>query len=198
MPPRAPVCGGSWTRCGPAIRGHLAECPVDGREPDLIAAVDAFGVDGQESGGPELRPSMPLPRRVGKLVVHVLGSTVGLAGQPTCVDADDREEAVDPESHQDRYDDVDPPHVDHHFSCTSCTFPWAEAKHVGARAVVNCGLTVARPEARLETRAANLTIYQQDGREPETRTVEGAALRGHRTEDEASPQAPESLRPRPT
>jgi hypothetical protein len=25
-----------------------SECPVDGREPDLIATVDAFGVDGEE------------------------------------------------------------------------------------------------------------------------------------------------------
>jgi hypothetical protein len=66
---------------------------------------------------------MPLPRRAGELVVHVLGSTVGLAGQPTCLDANDPKEAVDPENHQDRYDDVDPPHVDHHFSCTLCTFP---------------------------------------------------------------------------
>jgi uncharacterized membrane protein len=74
--------------------------------------------------GPELRPSMPLPPRVGKLVVHVLGSTVGLVGQPTCLDADDSKETVDPESHQDRYDDVGPPHVDHHFSCTSCAFPY--------------------------------------------------------------------------
>jgi MFS transporter, PHS family, inorganic phosphate transporter len=61
------------------------------------------------------QPSMPPFRRVGKLAVHVLGSTVGLAGQKTFLDADPRKEAVDPESKQDRHHDVDPPHADHHF-----------------------------------------------------------------------------------
>jgi hypothetical protein len=46
--------------------------------------------------GAELRPSVPLPRRIGKVVVHVLGCPVGLAGQRTCPEAGQRKEAVDP------------------------------------------------------------------------------------------------------
>jgi hypothetical protein len=43
----------------------------------------------------------------------------------------------------------------------------------------SAGLTArARPEARPETRAANLTVNHEDGREPKTRTIKDAALRG--------------------
>jgi hypothetical protein len=59
---------------------------------------------------------MPTSLGISELVVHVLGSAVGLAGKPTCMEADQGSEAVDPETHQDHYDDIHPPHVDHHFS----------------------------------------------------------------------------------
>jgi hypothetical protein len=88
---------------------------------------------------------MPLPRRVGKLVVHVLGPTVGLAGQKTFLDADNPKEAVDPESEQDWHHNVDPPHVDHHFSRNILHLPYGQNLNpLGARAAVNCGLTVGR------------------------------------------------------
>jgi hypothetical protein len=51
---------------------------------------------------------MPPLHGVAILVVHVLGSTVGLAGQKTFLDADPQKKAVDRESHQDGYNDVDP------------------------------------------------------------------------------------------
>jgi hypothetical protein len=59
---------------------------------------------------------MPTSLGITVLVVQVLGSTVGLAGKPTCVEAGPGNEAVDREKKQERYDDIHPPHVDHHFS----------------------------------------------------------------------------------
>jgi hypothetical protein len=61
---------------------------------------------------------MPTSLGISELVVQVLGSTVGLAGKPARMEADQGSEAVDPESQQGHYDDIHPPHVDHHFSVT--------------------------------------------------------------------------------
>jgi hypothetical protein len=66
---------------------------------------------------------MPALLRVTVLVIQVLGSTVGLAGKPTFVEADQGSEAVDPEKKQDHYDDVHPPHLDHHFSVSVFACP---------------------------------------------------------------------------
>ena len=70
-----------------------------------------------------LRPSMPAALVITVLVVQVLGSTVGLVGKPVCVEAGPASEAVDRRKKQDRYDDVHPPHVDHHFSVTILACP---------------------------------------------------------------------------
>ena len=68
--------------------------------------------------GEQLRPSMPALLGITVLVIQVLGSTVGLAGKPMGIEADQGSEAVDPESEQENDDDVHPPHVHHHFSVT--------------------------------------------------------------------------------
>jgi hypothetical protein len=66
---------------------------------------------------------MPTSLVITVLVVQVLGSTVGLAAKPTCVEAGQGSEAVDPGNEQEHYDDVHPPHVDHHFSVTILACP---------------------------------------------------------------------------
>jgi hypothetical protein len=58
---------------------------------------------------------MPTSLGITVLVVQVLGSTVGLAGKPTCVEAGPANKAVDREKKQEGYDDVHPPHADHHL-----------------------------------------------------------------------------------
>jgi hypothetical protein len=73
---------------------------------------------------------MPTSLVITVLVVHVLGSTVGLAGKPACVEADQGNEAVDPEEKQERYDDVHPPHADHHLPVSIPAAPRAEAETV--------------------------------------------------------------------
>jgi hypothetical protein len=71
----------------------------------------------------ELRPSMPTSLVITVLVVQVLGSTVGLVAKPMGMEADQGSEAVDREKKQDHYDDVHPPHVDHHFSVSIFACP---------------------------------------------------------------------------
>jgi len=89
-----------------ALRATL-ESDLPGKDPAPIRRTG-------EKRSPGLRPWRTiLPR---KLVVHVLGCTVSLPGQKAFLDAGPRDEAVDRESEQDRHHDVDPPHVDHHFS----------------------------------------------------------------------------------
>jgi hypothetical protein len=68
-------------------------------------------------------PALPWITVLVVQVVQVLGSTVGLAAKPTCVEADQGSEAVDPEKKQDHYDDVHPPHADHHFSVSVFACP---------------------------------------------------------------------------
>src|SRR6202012_992082 len=60
-------------------------------------------------------PGWPVPPAV--VVVHTLSRPVGFPGQEALVDAGPGDKAVDGESEQDRHHDVDPPHLDHHFSC---------------------------------------------------------------------------------
>jgi hypothetical protein len=106
------------------VAGAMAQAPpwtliFPGKDPPPIRRTGG-------KRGPELRPSMPLLGRVRKLVVHVLGPTVGLAGQKTFLDADNPKEAVDPESEQDWHHNVDPPHVDHHFSRNILHLPYGQ------------------------------------------------------------------------
>jgi hypothetical protein len=75
------------------------------------------------AGRAELGPSMPSMRAIAVLAVQVLGSTVGLVGKPVRMEADHGSEAVDPENKQEHYDDVYPPHFDHHFSVTISACP---------------------------------------------------------------------------
>jgi hypothetical protein len=71
---------------------------------------------------------MPASLGIRELVVHVLGSAVGLAAEPTGMEAGQGSEAVDPGNEQEHYDDVHPPHVDHHFSVTIPPARRAEAE----------------------------------------------------------------------
>jgi hypothetical protein len=73
---------------------------------------------------------MPTSLVITVLVVQVLGSTVGLAGKPTCVEAGQGNEAVDPEEKQEHYDDVHPPHADHHLSVAIFACPAGSGRNL--------------------------------------------------------------------
>jgi hypothetical protein len=73
---------------------------------------------------------MPTSLMITVLVVQVLGSAVGLPGKPACVEAGQGNEAVDPEEKQEHYDDVHPPHADHHLSVSISAAPRAAAETV--------------------------------------------------------------------
>lgn len=70
---------------------------------------------------------MPMSLVITVLVVQVLGSTVRLAGKPMCVEAGQGNEAVDPEEKQEPYDDVHPPHADHHLPAAISACPSGRA-----------------------------------------------------------------------
>ena len=63
----------------------------------------------RSNGSVELRLSMPV-WGVRELVVQILCSPVGLASQPSCVNAHNRNEAVNAQGQQGWHDDVGPPH----------------------------------------------------------------------------------------
>jgi hypothetical protein len=77
---------------------------------------------------------MPTSLVITVLVVQVLGSTVGLAGKPAGVEAGQGNEAVDPEEKQEHYDDVHPPHADHHLSVAIFACPAGSGRNVATRA----------------------------------------------------------------
>src|SRR6266567_2553403 len=94
-------------------------------------------------------PGVPalLVRRIGEVVVHVLGRTVGRARQRSRSEANDAGEAIDGEGNcGEEEDDLPPRHVDHHYSiCTtrpvlqSLPYP-AEPDETWSASAASCGL----------------------------------------------------------
>lgn len=73
---------------------------------------------------------MPLALGSRVEVIHIVCSSGGLAGQPSCTPANQRDEAIDTEGEDAYYDDVHPPlHVDHHNLPTSLPYPRLKSAH---------------------------------------------------------------------
>jgi hypothetical protein len=75
--------------------------------------------------------SMPAARGARELVVQILCSPAGLAGQASCMKAHDGKEGVNAEGQQSWYDYVSPPHDNHLNSATLFAFPRQEASYHG-------------------------------------------------------------------